>query len=133
MDITVQELKTRLDKNETFIFIDVREMHEYEEFNLGAKLIPLGSIMEAVSEYEPFKNEEIVVHCRSGQRSAMAQQLFHAGGVHQCAQSHGRGVGVAKGAWQIRVSQTKNQAYFRSNFPQRVITSCRNPKKLIIN
>jgi len=65
MDITVQELKEKLDKKEEFIFIDVREAHEYEEFNLGAKLIPLGNVTGAIGDYEANKNDEIVIHCRS--------------------------------------------------------------------
>lgn len=73
MDITVQELKEKLDKKEDFIFIDVREPHEYEAFNLGAKLIPLGSVMTILEEYEDNKEDEIVVHCRSGARSGQAQ------------------------------------------------------------
>jgi hypothetical protein len=44
-DITVIELKKRLDEGDnSFVFIDVREPYEYEAFNLGAKLIPLGTI-----------------------------------------------------------------------------------------
>jgi len=42
-DITVQELKQKMDAKESFVFIDVREDYEYEEFNLGADLIPLGT------------------------------------------------------------------------------------------
>ncbi|MEO0780018.1 MAG: rhodanese-like domain-containing protein, partial [Bacteroidota bacterium] len=44
MDITVQELKEKLDRGDKFVFIDVREPHEFEEFNLGARLIPLGNV-----------------------------------------------------------------------------------------
>lgn len=80
MDITVQELKQKLDSGAPFVFIDVREPYEYQEFNLGAKLIPLGSIMGALPDLESHKNDEIVVHCRSGQRSGMAQQLLQASG-----------------------------------------------------
>ena len=76
MDITVEELKQKLDNKEKFIFIDVREPHEYEEFNLNAKLVPLGNIMQAIEELEEIKDEEIVVHCRSGARSAAAQNLM---------------------------------------------------------
>jgi rhodanese-related sulfurtransferase len=43
-DITVQELKERLDNQETLHIIDVREPHEYEEFNIGAQLLPLGDL-----------------------------------------------------------------------------------------
>jgi len=80
MDITIQELKEKLDKKEEFIFIDVREGYEYEEFNLGAKLIPLGQIMEAIEAYGENKNDEIVIHCRSGARSGQAQQLMQGSG-----------------------------------------------------
>lgn len=76
MDITVQELKKKLDAKEDFVFIDVRENHEYEEFNLGAKLIPLGDIMNAIADLEQHKDKEIVIHCRSGQRSGMAQHML---------------------------------------------------------
>lgn len=72
-DITVEELKQKMDAMEAFIFIDVREPYEYEEFNLGAKLIPLGNLVGALNELEPYKNEEIVIHCRSGARSGSAK------------------------------------------------------------
>ena len=76
MDINVQELKQKIDSGEEFVFIDVREVHEYEEFNLGAKLIPLGNIATAISDLEEHKEAEVIVHCRSGARSGMAQQLL---------------------------------------------------------
>lgn len=76
MDITVQELKQKLDNKEAFTFIDVREAHEHQEFNLGAQLIPLGDIMTAIEKFQDKKGEEIVLHCRSGQRSGMAQQFM---------------------------------------------------------
>ena len=77
-DITVQELKKRLDAGDNdFLFIDVREPHEYSEFNLGAKLIPLGNIMAAAdNELVDFKEKEIILHCRSGARSGQAKQLL---------------------------------------------------------
>ncbi len=80
MDITVQELKTKLEAKEEFLFIDVRETHEYEEFNLGAKLIPLGDVMMALAELDAYKDSEVVVHCRSGKRSAMAQHIMKEAG-----------------------------------------------------
>ena len=66
MDITVQELKKRLDAGEKLLVIDVREQHEYDEFNIGAKHIPLGAIMGALNDLDDHKEEEIVVHCLSG-------------------------------------------------------------------
>lgn len=80
MDIKVQELKEKLDNKDSFIFIDVRESYEFEEFNLGAQLIPLSSITEAIEQYKDKKDEEIVVHCRSGKRSGMAQQFMQQAG-----------------------------------------------------
>ena len=76
-DITVQELKKRLDAgDQSFVFIDVREPYEYQEFNLGAQLIPLGNIPNAIPDLEEHKNDEIVVHCRSGARSGQAKMFM---------------------------------------------------------
>lgn len=72
-DITIEQLKSKLDSGENFVFLDVREPFEYEEFNLGAKLIPLGTLMSSLDELEPHKNEEIIIHCRSGARSGNAK------------------------------------------------------------
>lgn len=80
MDITVQELKQRLDAGDKFIFLDVREPWEHEEFNLGAQLIPLGDLMNRAWEFEEHKADEIVVHCKSGGRSGMAQAILQAQG-----------------------------------------------------
>lgn len=80
MDITVQELKERLEKGETVNLIDVREPYEYEEDNLGGELIPLGEVPYRIDELEDRKDEEIVVHCRSGARSARAQQFLEENG-----------------------------------------------------
>ena len=71
--ITVEELKTRMDAGEKLNLIDVREPHEYAEFNIGAKLIPLGKIQTMqTDELDDLKDEEVIIHCRSGQRSMMA-------------------------------------------------------------
>lgn len=80
MDITVQELKERLDNGEELHFYDVREEHEYEADNLGAVLIPLGELPDHMDELKHLKNEEIIVHCRSGARSANAQKYLQANG-----------------------------------------------------
>jgi len=83
MDINVQELKERLDKNDdSFILIDVREPHEHEEFNVGGKLIPLGSVPHELDDLEAHKDDEIVVYCRSGNRSGRAQQFMEQSGFH---------------------------------------------------
>lgn len=71
--ITVQELKQRKDANEELYILDVREPAEYAETNMGAKLIPLGKIMnEEIDEILNWKEKEVIIHCRSGRRSAQA-------------------------------------------------------------
>ena len=72
-NISVEELKSRMDAGEKINLIDVREPHEYAEFNLGGKLLPLGKIQTMqIDEIEDLKEEEVILHCRSGQRSMMA-------------------------------------------------------------
>ena len=57
-NISVEELKARLDAGEKINLIDVREPHEYAEFNLGAQLIPLGKIQTMqIDEIEDLKDE----------------------------------------------------------------------------
>ena len=72
-NITVEELKARLDAGEKINLIDCREPNEYAEFNIGGKLVPLGKIQTMqTEELDDLKEEEVFVHCRSGQRSMMA-------------------------------------------------------------
>ena len=69
-EISVKELKKLFDGNEDFQIIDVREEYEYDIVNLNAKLIPLNSILNRTSEIE--KEKKVIIHCRSGVRSANA-------------------------------------------------------------
>jgi adenylyltransferase/sulfurtransferase len=79
--ITPRELRARLDRGDRLAIVDVREPHEWEIGNLaplGARLIPLGQLAERMSELDTAA--EIVLHCRSGARSAKAlHQLRQAG------------------------------------------------------
>lgn len=102
MEITVQELRNRLQSGEPFVFIDVREPWEYEEFNLGAQLIPLNTLVSNMQELEDHKEDEIIVHCRSGARSAMAQGLLLANGFKKVLNLKG---GVL--AWQEAFGNTR--------------------------
>ena len=79
-DIKVDELKQKMDKDEPVVLIDVREPHEHEEFNIGGKLIPVGSLSSRMDEIEDQKEAEIVVYCRSGQRSGVAKTLLERAG-----------------------------------------------------
>ena len=75
-NIQVNELKQRLDKGEKLNLIDVREPWEYEEKNIGARLIPLNTLPDQVEDLAPLKNEEVILHCKSGRRSANAQKFL---------------------------------------------------------
>ncbi len=80
MNIDAKELKEKLDRGDDFVLIDVRESHEHQEFNVGGQLIPVGIIQTKVPELEQHKNDEVVVYCRSGARSGMAQQILQRAG-----------------------------------------------------
>jgi adenylyltransferase/sulfurtransferase len=69
-DISVEDLQKLRSSGASFVLVDVREPREYEICNLGGILIPLGQIPARIGELDP--NAHIVVHCRSGARSANA-------------------------------------------------------------
>jgi rhodanese-related sulfurtransferase len=75
-DITIEELKQRMDAGEKLNVFDVRELHEYEEYNIGATLIPLGTLPSKLDELAELKNQEIILHCRSGARSGNAKMFL---------------------------------------------------------
>jgi rhodanese-related sulfurtransferase len=75
--ITVEELKKKIEQGEKINLIDCREPHEYEQANLGGKLVPLGKFQTMqVEELEDLKDKEVIIHCRSGKRSAMACMIL---------------------------------------------------------
>lgn len=72
-EISVEDLKKRIDSGETLNIIDVREPDEFAEYNIGGKLVPLGNIMSMqIDDLENIKDEELIIHCRSGKRSMQA-------------------------------------------------------------
>jgi rhodanese-related sulfurtransferase len=71
-NISVEELKARLDAGEKINIIDVREPSEHMEFNIGGLLLPLGKIQTMQVD----ELEEIILYCRSGQRSMMASMIL---------------------------------------------------------
>lgn len=81
IDISVEDLKSKLDKKEDFVFIDVREPFEQQIASIpGAKLIPLGQLEARLKELEAFKEKEIVAHCHHGGRSRRALEFLLAKG-----------------------------------------------------
>nr|WP_327286580.1 molybdopterin-synthase adenylyltransferase MoeB [Rubrobacter aplysinae] len=80
-EISVTELKDKLDNGENINVLDVRESHEYEVANLGesvTRLIPVGELPNHIDELD--KNENFAVHCKTGARSARAVQLLQEAG-----------------------------------------------------
>nr|WP_295867091.1 rhodanese-like domain-containing protein [uncultured Chitinophaga sp.] len=76
-NITKEELKQRIDAGEQLNILDVREPHERAEFNIGGFHIPLGLVQTMqVDEIEHLKDEEVIVYCRSGNRSGQACMLL---------------------------------------------------------
>jgi adenylyltransferase/sulfurtransferase len=96
-EIDVTELKQKLDRGDQFVLIDVREPHEYKIASIpGAKLIPLGEFPKHVDEFA--KDAEIVIHCKSGGRSARA-----CGILRQAGFAHVRNVVGGILAWSDKV------------------------------
>jgi adenylyltransferase/sulfurtransferase len=70
-EITAKELAAIIERKDKFILVDVREPHEYQIAKIpGSRLIPLGDLPSRVNELD--SADDIVVHCRSGARSAKA-------------------------------------------------------------
>ena len=70
IEISPKDLKQRLDEKQKICLVDVREPHEFEQVNLGGKLIPLRELPNRYQELNP--EQEIVVYCHHGMRSAQA-------------------------------------------------------------
>ncbi len=77
-EITVQDLKAKLDSGEEINVLDVREPHEYEVANIGVKLIPLGELPQRLAELD--QGENFAIHCKTGGRSAKAVKLMQDAG-----------------------------------------------------
>jgi len=81
-EITPREVKKMMDDNQPFVLIDVREPHEFQICRIpGSTLIPLGEVPKRMHELD--SASDIVVHCRSGQRSARAVELLKKAGFHK--------------------------------------------------
>jgi rhodanese-related sulfurtransferase len=65
--ITPQELKAKIDNNEDFELIDVREIYEYEDYNINGKHIPLGEVMNSLDKIDTSK--PVIFCCQSGKKS----------------------------------------------------------------
>jgi molybdopterin/thiamine biosynthesis adenylyltransferase/rhodanese-related sulfurtransferase len=99
-EIEVTEVKEKLDRGDAFVLIDVREPHEYQICNIpAAKLIPLGEVGKRLGELDP--EADIVIHCKSGMRSARACGILKAAGFKHVRNMKG---GIL--AWSDRVDRS---------------------------
>jgi adenylyltransferase/sulfurtransferase len=84
--MSVKELKQRLDQGDDLFILDVREPFEYQIAQIGGQLIPLGDLPKRVGELNA--DQEIVVQCKSGGRSQRAAEFLAKNGftkVHNLA------------------------------------------------
>lgn len=95
-EITVEELKAMIDGNQEFQLIDVREPFEYEVSNLNGINIPLAGVLLEADKID--KTIPVVVHCRSGKRSAQAISLLEQQGYDNLSNLQG---GIL--AWQEEI------------------------------
>jgi adenylyltransferase/sulfurtransferase len=99
-EIEVKEVKSKLDRGDDFLLIDVREPHEHQICNIPqAKLIPLGQVPQRLGELDPAA--DIVVHCKSGMRSAKACGILRQAGFQRVRNMKG---GIL--AWSDQVDPT---------------------------
>jgi rhodanese-related sulfurtransferase len=99
-NITPEEVKERLDKGEQLNLLDVREPHEREEFNIGGVHIPLGQVMMQADQLENLKDQEVIVYCRSGNRSGQGAMILETMGFTNTKNLSG---GML--AWQSKFGQ----------------------------
>jgi len=77
-EISVKELKRRLDAGDSLVLVDVREPHEHSAGNIGGTLIPMGEIPARMDELDA--DQEIVVYCRTGNRSTRVAEFLQDSG-----------------------------------------------------
>jgi len=97
--ITVSELKRRIDAGEDLFILDVREPFEYQIANIGGKLIPQGEVPQRLAEID--RDREIIVHCKAGGRSQRIAEFLKQSGYPDV-------VNVAGGilAWSSEIDAT---------------------------
>lgn len=97
--ITVEQVKARLDAGESLHLLDVREPSEHAEFNIGGVLLPLRQIQTMQTDaIDSWKDEEVIVYCRSGNRSGQASLILETAGFSNVKNLMG---GMM--AWQDRI------------------------------
>jgi rhodanese-related sulfurtransferase len=90
LEITCREVKTRLDAQQSFLFLDCREPDEAAVAKIpGTTLIPMSQLAERVGELASHKDAEIVVHCHHGGRSLRVALWLRGQGFRQARSMSG--------------------------------------------
>ena len=100
-EITVDQLKAKKDAGDDFYLLDVREMFEYMVSNLDGDNIPLGELQTRVASLEDKKDAEVIIMCRSGNRSSRACSYLESQGFTNVANLKG---GIT--AWSKEIDPT---------------------------
>jgi rhodanese-related sulfurtransferase len=83
-NISIEEVHRRMEAGESLNLVDVREPAEHADFNIGGILHPLGKIRDyEVDELEGLKGKEMIIYCRSGNRSGQAAMMLESMGFTQ--------------------------------------------------
>ncbi len=72
LEISPQDVKTKLDQKEDFVLLDCREQNEYDLVHIApSRLVPMSELEQKVDELKDLQEKEIVVYCHHGRRSMM--------------------------------------------------------------
>ena len=102
--ITPEQLKQKIDNHENMILIDVRTQPEYtgELGHIkGTVLLPVQDITSWISNYDNDKDKEIIMICRSGNRSGRATQYFLDNGFKDVYNMEGGMIGWNKAGYPV--------------------------------
>ncbi len=97
--LTVKELKSRIDAGQDVYILDVREPYEYQIANIGGKLIPMNDVPQRLAEID--RDREVIVHCKVGGRSQRVAEFLKQAGYPKVANLAG---GIL--AWSNEIDPT---------------------------
>ena len=102
MEVDCQTVQAKRIANEDFLFVDCREPEEYEIVRIeGAQLLPMSQLQARVSELEPHRTREIIIHCHHGGRSLQVAHWLRAQGFDKALSMAG---GIDR--WAIEIDDT---------------------------
>ena len=101
-EISVEELKAKIDNGDKFFLLDVREEFETKIASLGGKLIPVNSLANRFEEIMSEKENEVIVYCRTGNRSHYATEFLR----EQCGFKNAKNLIGGIHAWHDRIDSS---------------------------